>query len=146
MIVRRGEARWEGGFKRGKGVMRTGSGSFEGTYSVGSRFEQLPGTNPEEMLGAAHAGCFSMALALVLEEAGFKVEEINTSAKVSMDKVGEGYKITSVELNTEGLVAGIDERTFLEKVEVAKKSCPVSVALASVPIKVGGAKLLKRAA
>ena len=145
MIVRKAEARWEGGFKKGKGKMMTATGAFEGVYSVGSRFEQAPGTNPEELIGAAHSGCFSMAFALELEQAGYTVEHIHTKARVLMDKVGPGYKILSIELDTEGAVPGIDERTFLEKAETAKKGCPVSMALAGVDIKLA-AKLLKKAA
>jgi len=135
MLVRKSTAVWEGGFRNGKGTMKIGAGVYEGKYSVASRFEQGPGTNPEELIGAAHAGCFSMALALVLEQAGFKPERIDTSARVSIDKVPEGYKITTVELETEGRVPGIDERTFREKAEAAKKGCPVSMALTGVEIK-----------
>jgi osmotically inducible protein OsmC len=145
MITRKAEALWEGGFKKGRGTMRTGSGSFSGAYSAGSRFEQAPGTNPEELICAAHAGCFSMAFALLLEQAGYAVEHIQTIANVSIDKVGEGFKITSIKLDTEGSVPGIDERTFLEKAEAAKKGCPVSVALTGVDITLA-AKLVRKAA
>lgn len=133
MIVRTAEARWEGNLRQGKGNVKLGSGAFEGKYSFGSRFEQAPGTNPEELIGAAHAGCFSMALSMVLEQAGYKVEGIHTTARVSIDKVPEGYKIKGIELETEGSVPGIDDTTFREKAEAAKKGCPVSMALA-VPI------------
>jgi osmotically inducible protein OsmC len=145
MIVRTGEAHWEGNFKQGKGTMRVGSGLFEGPYSVSSRFEQGPGTNPDELIAAAHAGCFSMALSLVLGKANYKVDRIHTTARVTVDKVGEGFKITAIELETEGSVPGIDARTFQEKAEEAKKGCPVSVALASVPITLK-ARLVKLAA
>jgi osmotically inducible protein OsmC len=135
MLVRKATAAWEGGLKNGKGTMSFGSGAYKGSYSFASRFEQGPGTNPEELIGAAHAGCFSMALSLVLEQAGFKPERIDTTARVSLDKVPEGFKITTIELETAGRVPGIDEKTFKEKAEAAKKGCPVSVALTGVEIK-----------
>ena len=134
MLVRKATAVWEGGLKNGKGTMRLGSGAYEGKYTFASRFEQGLGTNPEELIGAAHAGCFSMALSLVLEQAGFKPERIDTTARVTIDKVPEGFKITAIDLETEGSVPGIDERTFREKAETAKKGCPVSVALTGVEI------------
>jgi lipoyl-dependent peroxiredoxin len=135
MPVRTSEAKWEGNLIKGKGKMKLGSGAFEGSYSFGSRFENAPGTNPEELIGAAHAGCFSMALSMILDKAGYKVEQINTVARVHIDKVGEGFKITTIELETEGKVPGIDERTFGEKAEAAKKGCPVSMALTGVDIR-----------
>jgi len=135
MLVRKATAVWEGGLKNGQGTMRFGSGAYEGRYSFASRFEQGPGTNPEELIGAAHAGCFSMALSLVLEQAGYKPERIDTTARVSIDKVPEGFRITTIELETEGRVPGIDEKTFQEKAEAAKQGCPVSVALTGVEIK-----------
>jgi lipoyl-dependent peroxiredoxin len=141
MPVRKAEAVWEGNLKKGKGSMKFGSGAFEGAYSFASRFEQGPGTNPEELIGAAHAGCFSMALSGVLETAGYTPERIHTVARVHIDKVGEGFKITTIELETEGKVPGIDEKVFREKAEVAKKGCPVSMALTGVEIKLQ-AKLL----
>lgn len=134
MLVRKAEAQWEGYLKQGRGTVKLGSGAFEGTYSFGSRFEQAPGTNPEELIAAAHAGCFSMALSMILEQAKYKAERIHTTARVSIDKVGEGFKITAIELDTEGTVPGIDAETFREKAEAAKQGCPVSVALSSVPI------------
>jgi osmotically inducible protein OsmC len=129
MPVRNATAVWEGGLKNGKGKMMLGSGAFEGKYSFGSRFEQGPGTNPEELIGAAHAGCFSMQLAGILEQAGFVPEHIHTTASVHIDRSGDGFKITSIELDTEAKVPGIDEKTFRDKAELAKKSCPVSMAL-----------------
>lgn len=134
MPVRTATAVWEGNLKNGKGKMRFGSNAYEGAYSFASRFEQGPGTNPEELIGAAHAGCFSMALSLVLEKAGYTVNRINTVAKVHIDKVGEGFKITTIELETEGAVQGIDEKTFRDHAEMAKKNCPVSMALTGVQI------------
>jgi osmotically inducible protein OsmC len=145
MIVRTAEALWEGNLKHGKGKMKLGSGAFEGHYSFGSRFEHEPGTNPDELIGAAHAGCFSMALSMILEQAGFKVDHIRTKARVAIDKVGEGYKITTIDLETEGTVPGIDEKTFQEKAEAAKKGCPVSMALTGVEIRLV-AMLAKKAA
>lgn len=145
MPIRTSEAMWEGNLIMGKGKMKLGSGAFEGSYSFGSRFENAPGTNPEELIGAAHAGCFSMALSMILDQAGYKVEQIHTIARVHIDKVGEGFKITTIELETEGKVPGIDERTFREKAETAKKGCPVSMALTGVDIRLQ-ARLVKLAA
>ena len=142
MPIRKAEAVWEGNLKKGKGSMKFGSGAFEGAYSFASRFEQGPGTNPEELIGAAHAGCFSMALSGILEMAGYVPESIHTVARVHIDKAGEGFKITTIELETEGRVPGIDEKTFREKAEAAKKGCPVSMALTGVEIKLQ-AKLIK---
>lgn len=135
MAVRNAIAIWEGTLKDGKGRMELGSGAFKGNYTFASRFEQGPGTNPEELIAAAHAGCFSMALSMVLEQAGFRAEHIHTVAKVHIEKVGEGFKITTIELETEGKVPGIDERTFLRHAETAKKNCPVSVALGGAEIR-----------
>jgi osmotically inducible protein OsmC len=144
MPIRISEAVWQGDLLKGKGKMKLGSGAYEGSYSFGSRFEQAPGTNPEELIGAAHAGCFSMALSMFLGQAGYKVEHIHTIAKVHIDKVAEGFKITTIELETEGRVPGIDEKTFKEKAEAAKKGCPVSMALTGVDIRLN-AKLEKAA-
>src|SRR3954464_9295095 len=101
MPVRKANAVWEGGLKDGHGTVKLGSGAFEGRYSFGSRFEEAGGTNPEELLGAAHAGCFSMALSAGLGRAGFEPRRIATSAKVHLEKVGEGFKITKIELDCE---------------------------------------------
>jgi osmotically inducible protein OsmC len=114
--------------------MRLGSGAFEGSYSFKSRMEDGPGTNPEELIGAAHAGCFSMALANGLTQAGHKPQEIRTTASVHFDKTEQGWGITSIELATEGSVPGIDDATFKRLAEEAKKNCPVSKALAATPI------------
>src|SRR2546429_4251511 len=145
MPERTATARWEGGLQGGKGTMRLGSGAFEGQYSFSSRFEEGTGTNPEELIGAAHAGCFSMALAAGLTKAGQNPTRISTTAQVNLEKVGEGFKITTIDLNTEAEVPGIDEKTFLEHAETAKKNCPVSQALAGVEIKLN-ATLIKSAA
>jgi osmotically inducible protein OsmC len=133
MIDRKAEARWEGDLKGGKGSIRLGSGAFEGEYSFGTRFESSPGTNPEELLGAAHAGCFSMALSVGLSKAGHPPTSIETSAVVHLDKVGEGFSITGVDLTTVGRVPGISAQDFERLAEEAKKNCIVSRAL-SVPM------------
>jgi osmotically inducible protein OsmC len=133
MAVRNASAVWEGTLKNGSGRMKFGT--FEGPYSFSSRFESGQGTNPEELIGAAHSGCFSMALSARLEKAGYNSKSISTSARVHLDKVGDGFKITVIELNTEAEVPGIDERKFLEEAEAAKKGCPVSQALTGVEVK-----------
>ena len=135
MPVRTAEAEWKGNLSRGSGRMKLGSGAFEGSYSFVSRFGDGPGSNPEELIGAAHAGCFSMALSHMLSEAGHIPDVVHTTAKVHIDKVGDGFKITSIELVTQGKVPGIDEETFREKAEAAKEGCPVSQALAGTEIK-----------
>jgi len=133
MLVHKSTAFWEGGLKNGRGTMKIGEGAYEGKYSFASRFEQGPGTNPEDR--AAHAGCFSMPLSLILEQAGYKPERIETTARVSVDNISEGFKIMKIELETEDRVPGIDEKTFHEKAEAAKKGCPLSMALTGVEIK-----------
>jgi len=132
MVIRDSSAVWEGNLVDGKGSMRLGSGAYEGAYTRASRFENGPGTNPEELIGAAHAGCFSMFLAAILSKAGHTVEQINTTARVHL---GDGPKITLIELSTSGVVPGIDEATFVDFAEQAKKGCPVSQALAAVEMK-----------
>jgi len=144
MAKRTASAVWEGTLREGKGTVKLGSGAFTGQYSFASRFEDGKGTNPEELIGAAHAGCFSMALAAGLTKAGFKPTRVNTNASVSLEKVGEGFKITTIQLDTEAEVPGIDEGAFLEQAETAKKNCPVSQALAGAAIKLN-AKLVKTA-
>ncbi len=134
MAVRTAEAVWEGDLMQGKGTMKLSSGAFEGAYSFASRFEEGPGTNPEELIGAAHAGCFSMALSAGLARAGYTPKRIHTTARVHLNKVDGGFKITKIELNTEAEVPGIDEKTFLEHAEAAKAGCPVSQALAGTEI------------
>jgi lipoyl-dependent peroxiredoxin len=134
MPVRTAEARWQRSLQDGSGTMRLGSGAFEGSYSFKSRMEDGPGTNPEELIGAAHAGCFSMAFANGLTQAGHKPQEIRTKASVHFDKGDQGWGISKIELATEGTVPGIDEATFKRLAEDAKKNCPVSKALAATPI------------
>ena len=144
MAKRTASAVWKGTLREGGGTVKLGSGAFEGKYSFASRFEDGTGTNPEELIGAAHAGCFSMALAAGLTKAGFNPTRISTTAQVSLEKVGEGFKITTIELKTEGEVPGIDESAFLEQAESAKKNCPVSQALAGTEIRLN-ATLVKTA-
>jgi osmotically inducible protein OsmC len=141
MPVRQVEAIWEGTLREGKGTMKM-PGGYEGPYSFVSRFEQGAGTNPEELIGAAHAGCFSMAFSAQLGRGGFTPEYVHTTAKVHLEKVGEGFKITKIELETEAKVPGIDNKTFQETAEAAKKGCPVSQALAGVDEIVLKAKLV----
>jgi osmotically inducible protein OsmC len=129
MAIRESSAIWKGNLTEGNGSMRLGSGAYEGAFSRASRFEDGPGTNPEELIGAAHAGCFSMYLSLILSKAGHIPTRIDTTAKVHL---GEGPKITLIELSTIGEVPGIDEKTFVDFAEQAKKGCPVSQALAAV--------------
>ena len=135
MPVRKASAVWKGSLKDGEGRMKLGTGAFEGTYSAGSRFQSAPGTNPEELIGAAHAGCFSMAFSLELGNAGYAPESIETHASVSIEQKGGGYTITWIELSTEGKVPGIDEATFSKIAEAAKNGCPVSQALAGPEIR-----------
>jgi lipoyl-dependent peroxiredoxin len=132
MITRSAQAEWKGSLKDGGGRMKLGSGAWEGPYGLKSRFEDGPGSNPEELIGAAHAGCFTMALTAQLSQAGHAPTRIATTAKVHMDKKEPGWTITSIELETEGEVPGIDEKTFVELAEKAKAGCPISRALAAV--------------
>lgn len=132
MTIRESSAVWKGNLTEGKGSMRLASGAYEGEYTKASRFEEGPGTNPEELIGAAHAGCFSMFLSAILSDAGHIPTSIATTAKVHL---GAGPKITLIELSTVGKVPGIDEKTFVEFAEKAKKGCPVSQALAAVETK-----------
>lgn len=134
MPTRKSEAKWQGNLQTGKGHIKLGSGAFEGDYSFGTRFENQAGTNPEELVAAAHAGCFSMALSFMLSTAGFTPDYVNTTAAVRLDKVGEGFKVTGIELSTEGKVPNLDEAKFKEFAEKAKKECPISQLLSGAPI------------
>lgn len=134
MINRKANARWEGDLKSGTGHLALGSGAFQGAYSFGTRFESAAGTNPEELLGAAHAACFSMAFSLGLTKAGFPATSVETHATVHMDKVGEGMAITGITLETRAAVAGISDAEFQKVAEATKTGCIVSRALASVPM------------
>jgi len=129
MPQRKGKAVWRGRLKDGNGTVELGSGLFKGQYSFESRFESGPGTNPEELIGAAHAACFSMALAGGLERAGHPPDEINTSVSISIEKTQDGFAITTIELDTQGRVPDIDEEEFLRQAEIAKDTCPVSQVL-----------------
>jgi osmotically inducible protein OsmC len=134
MPVRNAHAEWNGSIQEGGGTMALGSGAFEGPYSFQSRMEDGSGTNPEELIGAAHAGCFSMALSLILGGAGHEPESIETDARVRFDKQGEGWAITGIQLTTRGRVPGIDEDEFRHLAEQAKDNCPVSQALKAVDV------------
>ncbi|MDH3890509.1 MAG: OsmC family protein [candidate division Zixibacteria bacterium] len=135
MPVRKAHAVWEGNLPSGKGTIAFGSGAFEGAYSFGSRFEGASGTNPEELVAAAHAGCFSMALSHELAVGGHKPTSVKTDAKVHLDKVEDGFKITSIELICEAVVPDISESTFMKFANNAKTGCPISQALSAVEIK-----------
>jgi osmotically inducible protein OsmC len=134
MATRTSEAVWEGTLREGTGRVKLGSGAFEGPYSFRSRFEEGAGTNPEELVGAAHAGCFSMALAAGLSRAKLTPRRIHTTARVHLENVDGSFRLTRIELETEAEVPGLDARSFADHAETAKKSCPLSVALSAVPI------------
>lgn len=136
MPNRKAKAIWNGDLKNGNGKMSFGSGAYEGAYSFKSRFEEGTGTNPEELIGAAHAGCFSMALSADLAEAGFSPKSVTSNAEVKLEMVDGDPKITTITLNTEANIPDIDEGTFQNYVEGARKNCPVSKALSGVNIKV----------
>lgn len=127
-------AHWEGDLKTGKGTMGLGSGAFEGPYSFKSRFEGAPGTTPEELLGAAHAGCFTMALSLGLSTAGHPPTSLDTNAAVVLGKVDDKISITRIDLTLTGVVPGLSQAEFERLAEDAKKNCIVSRALAGVPM------------
>jgi osmotically inducible protein OsmC len=132
MTVRISSAEWKGSLKEGAGTMKLGSGAYEGPFTFASRFESGPGTNPEELIGAAHAGCFSIFLSALLTTAGFTPTRIHTTAAVHLD---EGPTITLIELHTEAQVPNLSEAAFMEHAESAKENCPVSKALAGPEIK-----------
>lgn len=134
MPERTAKAHWEGG-DEGSGDVALGSGAFEGPYTFKSRFgsERSSSTNPEELIGAAHAGCFTMALSLALTQAGTPPERLDTEAKVSIEPEGEGFAIKRIALTTRGRVPNLDEEGFQKAAQAAKENCPVSKALASVP-------------
>jgi lipoyl-dependent peroxiredoxin len=141
MAVRTAKAEWNGNLQTGRGTMSLGSGAFEGQYSFASRFEEGVGTNPEELIGAAHAGCFSMAFAATLGRNGFEPQRVQTTAKVHLIKNDAGFAISTIDLETEATVPGIENEKFQELAETAKQTCPVSKALAGVTIKLN-AKLV----
>jgi lipoyl-dependent peroxiredoxin len=122
-----GSAAWQGGIKDGRGAISTKSGALkEYPYGFASRFEGKPGTNPEELIGAAHAGCFTMALSLILGEAGLTAEKMETTAEVTLDKEADGYAITKVHLTLKAKIPGADKAKFEELAAKAKAGCPVS--------------------
>ncbi|RAO75944.1 OsmC family protein [Dyella jiangningensis] len=129
-MKRTASAAWAGGLKEGTGTISTATGVLrDAPYGFRSRFEDGPGTNPEELLGAAHAGCFSMALALGLEQAGFVAKHIETKAVVTLDKDGDGFAITTVDLTCRASVPGIDAQAFDKVAQATKAGCPVSKVL-----------------
>ncbi len=132
MAARTAEAEWQGGLQDGQGTMKMASGAYEGAYSFRSRFGDGGGTNPEELIAAAHAGCFSMALSATLGGAGFTPTRIHTTAAVELAKEGEGFVISRITLTTEATVPNITPEAFAEMADSAKKNCPVSKALAGV--------------
>jgi osmotically inducible protein OsmC len=133
MPVRTAEAEWKGTFKDGSGRMRFGGGAFDGAYTAASRFEEGEGTNPEELIAAAHAGCFSMALALNIVKAGLTPDSVHTESRVRMEKTDVGNTIVAIELETEASAEGLDDATLQALADQTKSTCPVSRALAAVP-------------
>ena len=134
MPTRNAHARWEGSLKEGSGYVNFGNGAFKAPYSFMSRFENGTGTNPEELLGAAHASCFAMALSLILGNAGFEAHYVDATAKVTVSPQNGGFRITKSHLSCEAKVPGIDHAAFMEHANAAKAGCPVSQALAGIEI------------
>lgn len=135
MPVRIAEAEWQGDLRQGSGTMKVGSGAFAVNYSFTTRFgDETVGTNPEELIGAAHAGCYSMALSNALANAGFPPTRVHTTAQVHFGPVSGGFAINPIDLEVEAVVPGIDEETFQRLAKDAKENCPVSKALAATPI------------
>jgi lipoyl-dependent peroxiredoxin len=134
MPTRNASATWNGDLKGGNGTFKGSSGAIQGSYSFATRFGDTPGTNPEELLGSAHAACFSMALAAGLGGSGLHPQRVSTTAAVTIDKVGEGFKITKIKLTCEAVVPGVDAKKFQEIATATKSGCPVSQALSAVPI------------
>ena len=129
-IIRNASAAWSGGLRDGKGSISTESGALSAyPYGFAARFEGKKGTNPEELLGAAHAGCFTMALSLILQEAGFTADRMDTEAQVTLEQVEGGYAITAVKLTLRAAIAGVDDARFQELAARAKAGCPVSKVL-----------------
>jgi osmotically inducible protein OsmC len=126
MPLRTSSARWQGTLTEGSGTMRTGKGGLTSNYSFKSRFEEGEGSNPEELIGAAHAGCFSMAFAKALTDAGYPPSSVETSASVHLDKTDAGMTVTKIDLDTTGDVPGIDAAEFGKLAESAKANCPIS--------------------
>jgi lipoyl-dependent peroxiredoxin len=133
-MARQAEAEWKGDLKGGSGKVKLGSGAYEGTYSFATRFEDKPGANPEELVGAAHAGCYSMALANSLATAGFPATSVHTKADVHLGKDDKGVLITRIDLTVDAVVPNLDDKTFQEHAEKTKVGCIISRALAATPI------------
>lgn len=134
MPTRSANAAWKGTLKEGKGNIELESGAFSGNYSFSSRFEEGTGTNPEELIAGAHAGCFSMAFSLMLENEGYPPNDIETKANVKFEKVGEGFKVTEIHLETNADVPNIDNDAFQKIANKAKEGCPISQLLTGAPI------------
>ncbi|MCK5832891.1 OsmC family protein [bacterium] len=134
-MIRSSNAVWKGSLRDGKGEVSLGSGAFKGAYSFKTRFEDSPGTNPEELIAAAHAGCYAMALSAMLGESGFNPDSLEVVARVHLEKGESGFSITKIDIILDARIPGIEEAEFIETAERAKKGCPVSRALAAVPIK-----------
>lgn len=134
MPTRTANAVWNGGLTDGTGTLKTGSGAIDQSYTWQARAENAPGTNPEELIAAAHAGCYSMAFSHILGGAGFKPKSIHTTAKVAFEKQGDGFAITKIDLITEAEIPGIDDAAFQKHANAAKEGCPVSKALSATPI------------
>ncbi len=134
MPIRNADAEWTGGLKGGKGTMAFASGAYEGQYSFSSRFEEGTGTNPEELIAAAHAGCFSMQFSALLEAAGHVPDRVATTADVHLDPDGGGFTVTRIHLRSQAQVAGIDEAEFQKVAGEAKRTCPVSRLLTGAEI------------
>src|SRR5262249_19839206 len=134
MPTRKSEAEWTGSLREGSGRVKLGSGAFEGKYSFASRFEQAGGTNPEELIAAAHAGCFSMALSAGLGRAGFTPKRVHTPPAVRLEKGGGAFRITRIHLHCEAEVPGLDDAASQQQASGAKENCPVSKALKAVEI------------
>lgn len=126
MPIRSSSARWQGNLTEGSGTIRTGKGGLEGNYSFTSRFQEGAGTNPEELIAAAHAGCFSMAFSKALADAGFTPTSVETTAKVHLDKTDAGMTVTRIDLESVGDVPGVDAADFQKLAESAKDNCPIS--------------------
>lgn len=134
MPIRKSDATWNGDLKTGKGEVRLGSGAWQGQYNFTSRFEEGTGTNPEELIAAAHSACYSMALAANLSKAGYEVGSVNTNAAVHIDKSGEGFAITTIDLTTQASVSGVDNDAFQKIADDTKETCPVSQVLKGAKI------------
>jgi lipoyl-dependent peroxiredoxin len=126
MPIRTASAHWEGNLTEGSGTVRTGKGGLAGNYSFKSRFEEGEGTNPEELIAAAHAGCFSMAFSKALADAGYPPTSVDTTASVRLEKTDAGMTVTRIDLDTTGRVPGVDESEFQKLAEGAKENCPIS--------------------